>query len=219
VPRLSRENTLPSFALALEHGAEGLELDVHATSDGEVVVHHDPTLPDGTPIADLTRSQLDVYEPAPGVRVPSLSELCAAVADQAVLFVEIKGAGIEGSVAAVLANYTGRAAAHSFDHAMIARLHALAPELRLGILFDDSISGLADAMAATGALDVWPHYSLVSPSVVEAVHAAGGRVIPWTVNDPGVAERLAAQGVDGLCGDDVRIFPRRDGLAAPVGEP
>ena len=41
MPRRLRENTLPSFAAALAAGADGIELDVHATSDGVVVVHHD----------------------------------------------------------------------------------------------------------------------------------------------------------------------------------
>src|SRR5690349_17048621 len=54
MPRLARENTLPSFALALEAGADGLELDVHATRDGVVVVHHDAVLSGGLAIADET---------------------------------------------------------------------------------------------------------------------------------------------------------------------
>ena len=44
MPRLARENTLASFALALEAGADGIELDVHVSKDGVVVVNHDPTL-------------------------------------------------------------------------------------------------------------------------------------------------------------------------------
>jgi glycerophosphoryl diester phosphodiesterase len=61
-------------------------------------------------------------------------------------------------------------------------------------------------MAETGALDVWPHWPLVSAELVGAVHDAGGRVIPWTVNDQATAQALAALGVDALCGDDVRIL-------------
>jgi glycerophosphoryl diester phosphodiesterase len=46
----------------------------------------------------------------------------------------------------------------------------------------------------------------VTPALVSAVHAEGGRVIPWTVNDPTHARRLAALGVDALCGDDVMLL-------------
>jgi glycerophosphoryl diester phosphodiesterase len=64
--RECRENTLPAFARALELGADGIELDVHASSDGVIVVHHDfvpraePPTPKlaGRPIAELTAREL-----------------------------------------------------------------------------------------------------------------------------------------------------------------
>ena len=61
-------------------------------------------------------------------------------------------------------------------------------------------------MEATGARDVWPHWPLVTTALVDEVHAAGGRVIPWTVNEPARAQALASLGVDALCGDDVRLL-------------
>lgn len=206
MPRLARENTLPSFALALEAGADGLELDVHATRDGVVIIHHDPESRHGAIINDLTFAELRQYEVAPGVVVPTLAELCDLVAGRAELFVEIKGHGIEQLVLDTLSEYSGSFAIHSFDHGMIRRLHALAPALRLGILFEDSVRDVLPQMQTTGALDVWPQWQLVSAELVETVHAAGGRVIPWTVNDASAAQQLAASGVDGLCGDDVRLF-------------
>jgi glycerophosphoryl diester phosphodiesterase len=126
------------------------------------------------------------------------------VAGRATLFVEIKGAGIETQVLEVLAQYGGDAAIHSFDHAMIQRTRALDTERRLGVLFDDAPADVIRTMMATGAADVWPHWRLVTPALVAMVHQAGGRVIPWTVNDPARARSLAALGVDALCGDDVR---------------
>ena len=213
MPRLARENTLGSFALALEAGADGIELDVHATADGIVVVHHDPTLAGGHEIAAHSLRELRRQEPAVGEPVATLAEVCALVHDRAELFVEIKGSGIEGEVLAVMDRHDGRYAIHSFDHALVARAHALAPAVRFGILVegeeDAGPAALASAMTRTGALDVWPHFPLVQPAVVAAVHGAGGRVIPWTVNTSEEATRLASLGVDALCGDDVRLFPRR----------
>jgi glycerophosphoryl diester phosphodiesterase len=206
MPNAARENTLPSFQLALDAGADGLELDVHATADGEVVVHHDAKLRDGTPIKSLSLAGLRRYEAAPGVLVPTLRELCALVAGRATLFVEIKGAGMEQLVLDALAGYQGDAAIHSFDHTLIQRLARLEPSRRLGILFEQRPTEIARTMAATGALDVWPHWPLVTGELVSAVHDAGGRVIPWTVNDPRRALALAALEVDALCGDDVRLL-------------
>ena len=206
MPRLAIENTLPSFALALEAGANGLELDVHATLDGVVVVHHDPALRDGTVISRTIAADLLRRELAPGITIPTLAELCETVAGRAELFVEVKGEGIEQQVLAVLEGYDGPFAIHSFDHALIARVHALAPAIRLGVLFEDAMPEIPALLERTGASDVWPHWPLVTPALVAAAHAADARVIPWTVNTSADAERLTALGVDALCGDDVRIF-------------
>src|SRR4051794_40761774 len=105
MPRLARENTLPSFELALDAGADGLELDVHATADGVVVVHHDAELRRGPGIASVPFAELRRHEAAPGVPIPTLEELCELVAGRATLFVEIKGAGIERAVLDTLAGY------------------------------------------------------------------------------------------------------------------
>jgi glycerophosphoryl diester phosphodiesterase len=206
MPRAARENTLPSFQLALDAGADGLELDVHATADGVVVIHHDERLARGAAIEQLTLGQLRQHEAAPGVPIPTLAELCDLVAGRATLFVEIKGAGIEAQVLEVLGQYGGDAAIHSFDHAMIQRTRALDSERRLGVLFDEPPADVVRTMMATGATDVWPQWRLVTPALVAMVHEAGGRVIPWTVNDPARAQALAALGVDALCGDDVRAL-------------
>jgi glycerophosphoryl diester phosphodiesterase len=123
------------------------------------------------------------------------------------VYVEIKGAGIEQQVADVLRGSRARTAVHSFDHEAIVRMREIAPDIPRGILFDDEHADVASAMQRTGARDVWPNWKLIDAALVAAVHATGGRVIAWTVNDAGVAVRLAALGVDGLCGDDVRVLP------------
>lgn len=206
MPRRLRENTIPSFALALAEGADGLELDVHATRDGVVVVHHDAELADGSAIASLTFEELHAREAAPGIAIPSLAEVCALAGSRATLFVEIKGEGIETLVVDALTVHRCDIAIHSFDHAMIARLAAASCPFRLGILFEHHVRDVEGSMARTGALDVWPNFALVDRALVDAVHSRGGRVIPWTVNDAAVARRLASAGVDGLCGDDITIF-------------
>lgn len=206
MPRRARENSLAGFALALELGADGIELDVHATRDGVVVVHHDPALADGTSIARTAWADLRRRESAPGVPIPTLGQVLELVAGRATVYVEIKGAAIEALVDTELRAYAGEAAIHSFDHTLIARLHAAGCPRPLGILFDAGISDVEPAMARTGARHVWPRFSLVTPALVDAVHALGGLVITWTVNDPDVARSLAAIGVDGLCGDDITVF-------------
>jgi glycerophosphoryl diester phosphodiesterase len=207
MPRRARENSLGGFALALEAGAQGIELDVHATADGVVVVHHDPILAGGAGIAALTHDWLRTLESAPGVPVPTLREVCDLVGRRAELFVEIKGAGIERLVLDALRDRRGETAIHSFDHDMIARLHRSACPWPLGILVEEAPADVAAAMRRTGASDLWPHWSVATPALVGAAHAVGARVIAWTVNDVVVAEELRAAGIDGICTDDVSLLP------------
>jgi glycerophosphoryl diester phosphodiesterase len=207
MPRRLRENTLPSFAAALAAGADGIELDVHATVDRVVVVHHDAHVSGSMAIARTTWPELRRHAlAASGVEIPTLAEVCDLVHDRAELFVEIKGGGIEREVAAALAGHRGTSAIHSFDHPTIRRLSQLDRRLRLGLLFEEPVADVAAMLRANGALDAWPQYAVVDALLVDSVHAAGGRVIAWTVNEPREVARLAALGVDGLCTDDVSLF-------------
>jgi glycerophosphoryl diester phosphodiesterase len=206
MPRRVRENTLPSFAAALSAGADGIELDVHSTADGVVVVHHDFQIAGGMAIAATPWRELQRMASQRGIEIPTLADVCEIVSDSAELFVEIKGAGIERAVLAVLTGHGGPSAIHSFDHPTIRRLSLLDRRLRLGLLFEDPVPDVASMLAANGALDAWPHHSIVNAALVDAVHEeAGGRVIAWTVNDERDLLRLAALGVDGLCTDDVSL--------------
>lgn len=214
-PREYPENTLPSFARAVELGADGIELDVHTTRDGVVVVHHDP-VPRATaanrrlagrPIADLTHDQLRGFSVAPGVGIPTLTDVLSLVGEAAVVYVELKGAGIERQVIDVIQESTARCAVHSFDHAAVARAKALAPEIRRGLLFSRRPRDPAASMQGAGALDAWPEWPLVDQDFMTSVRRIGGSVIAWTVNDAAAARHLTSIGVDGLCTDDVRLIP------------
>jgi glycerophosphoryl diester phosphodiesterase len=206
------ENTLPAFQRAFERGADAVELDVHATADGVVVVHHDPSAhsADGrlVVIADSTWDTVQTVEFAGGIGIPRLSQVLASTPADATVYVEIKGVGIEALVAATIRESRARCAVHSFDHSAIERMRALAPEIPRGVLFEDRVPDIAALMDRTGARDVWPHWPLVDQALVDVVHGSNGRVICWTVNDRAAAAKLAALGADGLCGDDVRVFGR-----------
>ena len=206
MPRRLPENTLPSFEAALAAGADGIELDVHATTDGVVVVHHDAALRDGTEIRRTTWDRLHLALLASGGRIPTLAEVCRLVGTRAELFVEIKGEAIEDAVADVLSHSTVTAAIHSFDHELIARLARHRLPLRLGLLLERPPVDVRALMERYGALDLWPERGIVSARLIRDVHAFAGRVIPWTVNDPIEAARLAEWGADGLCTDDVSML-------------
>lgn len=205
MPRQAQENTLAGFALAIDALADGIELDVHATRDGVIVVHHDPTLPrragvPGPAIASLTLDELRAAS-AGLVAVPTLDETLALVAGRATVYVEIKAVGIEASVVECLGRYPGPTAVHSFDHRVARRVRELSPGLPTGILSASYLLEPDRALQVAGGRDYWQWWELIDEELVRRVHHAGGRVVAWTVNTPESVARLEALGVDAVCTD------------------
>ena len=156
----------------------------------------------------MSWAELSLIELAPGIVVPSLVQVLAVCGTSVRVYVELKGADSERPALEVIRASTARCAVHSFDHTMIERASRIAPEIRRGILFDEYPADVEQSMRAASALDVWPRWSLIDKPLVDRVHAHDGRVIAWTVNRTSDAEALIALGVDGVCGDDVRLVPR-----------
>lgn len=207
MPREQPENTLPGFALALEAGVQGIELDVHATADRAVVVHHDPVVPspgDGStqPLAALPLAELRSLEA--GLSIPTLAEVLTLVAGRARVYVEVKAPGIEDLVIDLVKPRAEWCAVHSFDHRIVAAVRRAAPALRCGVLMSSYLLRPLVPLEDTGAADLWQHWSMIDAPLVAQVHAHGGRVIAWTVNDAATARTLLGWGVDGICTDLAR---------------
>lgn len=206
-PREVRENTLPSFARAFAAGADGIELDVHATSDRVVVVHHDAvtnTRPgDAGPTVRLSDASLREVQTVSvgGERIPTLAEVLFAAPESGMLYVEVKGSGIEHEVVNTIRRSGRRCAVHSFDHRIAHRVGRIAPEIPTGILQTsypvDPIRPMRDA----NARDLWQQWELIDEELVRRVHDDGRRIIAWTVNEAEIAGRLVDWGIDGICSD------------------
>jgi glycerophosphoryl diester phosphodiesterase len=213
-PRVHRENTIPSFLQAFQEGAVAVELDVHGTRDGVVVVHHDAATNsrpgDAGEIRVIAESSWSDVRAIPiaGAPMPTLDETLAVVPDSATVYVEIKARGIEAAVVAAIRSGQRHCAVHSFDHRVARRVHELASDIPVGVLQTgypiDPIRPIRDA----GARDLWQHWEMIDESLIQRVHDDGGRVIAWTVNQEPVAERLLAWGVDGICSDTPAIMRR-----------
>jgi glycerophosphoryl diester phosphodiesterase len=216
------ENTLASFAGALEVGAALVELDVQLTADGHVIVLHDPTLDRTTTgRGDVRRMTLaevrgvsagypDRFGNAyAGERVPRLAEALALLRGRAGVLVEVKTESVtddaEGGLEARVveevrrAGMVGEAALISFDHRAVVRLQALAPEITRGRLFGHTTADevLAHAREAGGEL-VMPHKSQLTDALVARVHAAGLKLATWVVDEPEELKALARYGLYGV---------------------
>ena len=202
------ENSLEAFRAAVTAGLDGVELDVHATADGEFVVHHDPAVASHGVIRELPLKALRTARLPNGEPVPTLEDALAVLGDLRV-YVEVKDLDprFDGKLIDTLQAYRTdeRLAVHSFDHRIVARLRRLAPWLPGGILSVSYPIDPAGELIAAGAVVYWMAWTMIDAELIAAIHGAGGSVIGWTVNDQETARRLAALGVDGLCGN----YPER----------
>jgi glycerophosphoryl diester phosphodiesterase len=204
-PREARENTLPAFAIALAQAADGIELDVHATRDGTVVVHHDPVVRQNgvlQPIGSLSTAEALAVPLDGGACMPTLDAVLDLVGDRATVYIEVKAFAIEETLIACLARHPHtRIAVHAFDHRIPVAIRAARPATSIGVLSTSYPLSLGDFIGATRADAFWQQAHMIDGALVKAAHALGARVIAWTENDAVHARELIAMGVDGLCTD------------------
>jgi glycerophosphoryl diester phosphodiesterase len=199
------ENSLPAILRALDLGAQGVEIDVHATSDGVLVLHHDPGLADGRAIASLTANEIAGAHLAPGVPIALLEEALEAVAGRAVLFIETKVANVEFPIIRCVRRSRAESAVHSFHHDTIRNLKQTMPAMRAGVLTEGNGDSAVRAAVAARADDVWHATDDVDAKLVAACHRLGKSVIAWTANSLAECNRLESLGVDGICTDDLAL--------------
>lgn len=215
------ENTLGAFALALDEGADGVELDVRLARTGEVVVFHDTDMARRAAapgrLRAMTLTEIRARDVGAGERVPVLDDVLDLVLGRGGLVnVEIKTDDVElESLALATATLLmrrsleqrARVIVSSFDAPMLERVHVHAPELALAFLFDDVHVPRAERerLERTLALAaVHPRASLASAETVAAWHARGLAVNVWTVDAPAELARVSHAGVDAIVTNDPR---------------
>ncbi|MGG1596187.1 glycerophosphodiester phosphodiesterase [Paenibacillus naphthalenovorans] len=213
------ENTMNAFQLAVDMKADGIELDLHLTKDGEVVICHDDDVERTTNghglIKELTLAQLRSLdagswydESFSGASIPTLREFMTFAAGTGMLInLEIKNIpyyhkGIEEKVVRSVLEHDmlDRVIISSFDHYALAETARLAPSIKLGVLFSTRLIDPWD-YARRLPFDVHslhPHFSFVDEAYIRQSHEHGYKVYPYTVNDPEWAKPLALKGLDGV---------------------
>ncbi len=136
------ENSLAAFSRALSRGV-GIELDLHLTADGEVIVFHDDTLTrmckDGRAPEEMTAREIaSMRLLGTKEHIPTLREVLALVSGKVPLIVELKGktanAALADAAMPILEGYGGPYCVQSFNPLLVARYRRLAPSVMRGIL-------------------------------------------------------------------------------------
>ena len=211
------ENTLEAFELAAKQGAHGVELDVHLSRDGELVVAHDKTvecvsdgdgrLCDAT-LAQLKRLRFNKTHPEyADARIPTLAEVFELLLPYGLYVnVELKNSlidypGLEKACIELAARMgmTERVLYSSFNHHSLLRVKAIDPALPCGLLYECSMVNPWEYGHLLHMNALHPHFSeLQVPGECAQAHALGLEVNPWTVNDEADIRMAFAAGADRL---------------------
>lgn len=182
------ENTLRSIRRALEMGVQAIEIDVHLSRDGQLVVIHDATVDrttNGTgKVGELTWAQLRQLDAGLGETLPSLEEVMGLVRQQAHLFVEMKDPRATASLAAFFAKHDLFAEGHviSFWHPALKELRRLEPRLQSGVLFVGCPVDPVSLARNAGAEALVLNYQYVTLELVQMAHQAGLQVAVWNID-------------------------------------
>jgi glycerophosphoryl diester phosphodiesterase len=206
----SPENTLLSFQRAAEMGADWVELDVHATRDGALVVIHDQRLDRTTSgsglVAESSLSELKRLDAGQGQPIPTLDEVLGWARQHGIgVDVEVKQAPAAAVVDAVR-EYDGPLLITSFDHPLVREIKRLDPRLRIGLLYAHrSLDAVAMARAAEAEV-VLPQWPYVRREDVQTSHAAGLQVWTWATSEPAQLRALIDAQVDAIATNDPDVL-------------
>jgi glycerophosphoryl diester phosphodiesterase len=202
------ENTMAAFQLAMEQGADGIELDVMLSKDGRLVVFHDHTVDrttNGTGrVKDMTLAQLQSLDAGNGEKIPTLEEVLKTYGGQLLINIDLRNYatpfdGLARGVGELLSSngFSRSVIVSAFNPFNLVRIRRLCPEVKLGLLTLPNMANLwIWRLFKYDALH--PHYKDVDRDLVETVRSRHQQVNVWTVDDPDEIRRLAALNVDSL---------------------
>lgn len=220
------ENTLASFRKAMDQQCDLIELDIHLTCDGHVVVCHDETLDRTTDrsgaIGELTLEEIrqadagSWFDPAyAGERIPLLQEVLELVPAEIGLNIELKqsyGGRMEDAVLRLLRDNERLDSVlfSSYDHKLLYRIKQKAPEARISLVYDFKPLHPVRLIHDFG-LDVFSvslYHGMVEQEDVETIHGDAKRVLVWTVNQEPAMRGMLDCGVSGIITDYPAVLKR-----------
>lgn len=206
------ENTLVSFERAIEMGADGIELDVHLSLDGHLIVIHDETIDrttDGKGIVNqLTLEKLKSFRINENLEIPTLEEVLDLVNQRCFVNIELKNHETAEKVVQVIEKYISDKNwnhAHfitsSFDWNALQQVQFLNDDIRIGVLTETDLDLAISFARFLKAEALHPNFQLLTNEYVTSIKEKGILVFPWTVNEVDNIQKMKDFGVDGIITD------------------
>jgi len=204
------ENTLESFLLAVEQGADVIELDLWLTRDGRLIAFHDVELRAGlqrkAPVESLTLYRFQrALRKGSGIEAPTLQQILRALPESQPLILDIKRRGADPkAISNTLAEaLDGRhqILLSSFDWSLLAELKARLPEYRVAPIGDRKPGALLEAAIELDSFSVHCHRKLARREFLLAAAKAGKPPLVYTINRPFLARNVVHRGAAGIFTD------------------
>nr|WP_285846000.1 glycerophosphodiester phosphodiesterase family protein [Bacillus safensis] len=220
------ENTFAAFDLAVQQGADYIELDVQLTMDQHVAVIHDVTVDRTTNGSGLVKSytldQLKKLDAGSwfdsqyaNERIPTLQEILERYSQRVGILIEIKHPkqqiGVEKAVVDIINRfaYSRHIMVQSFDANALQRVKAYAPSLRTAFIIKPSAfkltkRKLAEYSSFADCLNM--KKTMINRWLIDRIHSFGMDVFIWTVKDQKTADRMKTYPIDGVVTDHPPFF-------------
>lgn len=206
------ENTLESFQKAIDLGSNAIELDVHLTACGELVVFHDFTVDRMTngsgEVHKLTLAELKKLTVSEGFQIPTLAETFDLINRKCWINVELKGHNTATAVCELIAQYISEKGwkyedfvVSSFQKEELEKTRALNPKIRLATLSQASVEQALEWADELSAYAIHPHFSLLTLDNIAEAKRKGYKINVWTVNHDEDIQRLESYNIDGIISD------------------
>ena len=208
------ENTMLAFEKAREAGCKAMELDVHLSKDGQLVIIHDETLDRTTNVKGLVcsydLSELQTFNAGTAEefqRIPSLETYCIWAKEHGIFTnIEIKTnliyyPLIEEKVLALLEKYglVEQTLISSFNHGSVIRMRQLRPEIQCAFLVGGRGLANVGSYAKNFKVEYYhPDGAFLTKAAVEECKAHGVGINVWTIDDLGLLHRMRTWQVDGV---------------------
>jgi len=206
------ENTLISFAKALEMGVDGIELDVHLSSDGHLMVIHDETIDRTTngkgAVNQLTLAELKSFRINEKQEIPALDEVLELVDKRCFVNIELKNSDTAEKVVQLIEHYISAKnwkqthfIVSSFDWNALQQVRFLNDDIRIGVLTETDLDLAISFARFMKAEAIHPDFRLLTNEYVATIKEKGILVFPWTVNESADIQRIKEFQVNGIITD------------------